>query len=212
MLDTTYKDDKFSGKRKYRMIQNDDGTVSFDDVTDYVVVGTEFGAADLNEINDILKRTKERYGYKMLCLGETYNLISNSKSDIKTLPFSTEVADCAVGDFSSVNNGLIKIKKDGHLKITLDILNSASATSKDQGLVDVFLRKNDKKVNLSRFHKPQKMNPNGEYSHSVFTFTFSVKVSKNDVLKVVACCEDDINKINTHYHRNSSISLEFYGN
>lgn len=44
-------------KRKYNMIQNSDGTVSFEDVTDYKQVGDSFGSADVNaqnkEINKI---------------------------------------------------------------------------------------------------------------------------------------------------------------
>lgn len=36
--------------RKYQMIQNDDGTVSFVDVTEYSQIGDSFGAADVNAI------------------------------------------------------------------------------------------------------------------------------------------------------------------
>lgn len=37
--------------RKYQQIQNDDGTVSFVDVTEYTQVGTSFGAKDINDTN-----------------------------------------------------------------------------------------------------------------------------------------------------------------
>jgi hypothetical protein len=37
--------------RKYHQIQNDDGTVSFIDVTEYTQVGTSFGAKDINDTN-----------------------------------------------------------------------------------------------------------------------------------------------------------------
>ena len=53
-LRTDYKDDILdltqNTKRKYRMVTNADGTVSFDDVTVYSQVGDSFGAAELNEI------------------------------------------------------------------------------------------------------------------------------------------------------------------
>lgn len=52
MLRTNYKDDVFTGNRKYRMISNGDGTVSFEDVTEYSQVGDFYGAADVNELND----------------------------------------------------------------------------------------------------------------------------------------------------------------
>lgn len=50
-LKTDYKDDIYSGKRRYRIIQNDDGTVSFDDVTDYTQDGDIYSAGDVNATN-----------------------------------------------------------------------------------------------------------------------------------------------------------------
>lgn len=49
-----YKDDildtSVNTRRKYRMIQNADGTVSFEDATTYLQIGDNFGAADINEL------------------------------------------------------------------------------------------------------------------------------------------------------------------
>lgn len=53
-LRTNYKDDVFTGKRKYSEIDNGDGTISFDDVTDYAQVGDSYGAAQINETNDVI--------------------------------------------------------------------------------------------------------------------------------------------------------------
>lgn len=50
-LKTNYKDDVYSGNRKYNMINNSDGTVSFEDVTSYSKVGDTFGAGDINATN-----------------------------------------------------------------------------------------------------------------------------------------------------------------
>lgn len=54
-LKTNYKDDVLdtskNEKRKFRMIQNDDGTVSFEDATEYTQQGDVFGAADINATN-----------------------------------------------------------------------------------------------------------------------------------------------------------------
>lgn len=54
MATKTYKDDildtSANMRRKYNLIQNDDGTVSFEDVTVYLQVGDSFGAADINAI------------------------------------------------------------------------------------------------------------------------------------------------------------------
>ena len=52
---TDYKDDKLlvatNDKRKYRVIENADGTVSFEDVTVYEHQGDHFGAEEVNAIH-----------------------------------------------------------------------------------------------------------------------------------------------------------------
>lgn len=50
-LKTDYKDDIFSGNRKYAQIDNGDGTISFTDQTEYDQVGDTFGATQINEID-----------------------------------------------------------------------------------------------------------------------------------------------------------------
>lgn len=54
-LKTNYVDDVLDTTknqlRKYNQIQNNDGTVSFVDVTEYTQVGTSFGAKDINDTN-----------------------------------------------------------------------------------------------------------------------------------------------------------------
>lgn len=52
---TNFKDDilaeSMEGRRRYQMITNEDGTVSFVDVTEYAQVGSEFGQAEVNAIH-----------------------------------------------------------------------------------------------------------------------------------------------------------------
>lgn len=50
-LKTDYKDDIFSGNRKYAQIDNGDGTISFTDETEYDQVGDLFGATQINQID-----------------------------------------------------------------------------------------------------------------------------------------------------------------
>lgn len=50
-LRTNYKDDVYSGNRKYSMTTNPDTTVSFTDETDYTQQGDTYGAAQINEQN-----------------------------------------------------------------------------------------------------------------------------------------------------------------
>lgn len=50
-LKTDYKDDVFSGDRKYQEKDNSDGTISLVDKTAYSQKGDTFSAADINAIN-----------------------------------------------------------------------------------------------------------------------------------------------------------------
>lgn len=55
-LPTNFKDDilaeTMGGRRRYQMIQNEDGTVSFVDVTQYEQIGSDFGQAEINQTNE----------------------------------------------------------------------------------------------------------------------------------------------------------------
>lgn len=55
-LKTDYKNDKFSGARKYRKTDNEDGTISLEDVTVYEETGDVFGAADINATNEAVNK------------------------------------------------------------------------------------------------------------------------------------------------------------
>lgn len=56
-LRTDFKDDVLdvtqNERRKYRIIHNDDGTISLEDATVYVQKGDNFGANELNEMNEV---------------------------------------------------------------------------------------------------------------------------------------------------------------
>ncbi len=54
MLKTDYKNDVFTGQKKYTMTANEDNTYSFTDVTSYSQVGDKFETSDLNEINKVI--------------------------------------------------------------------------------------------------------------------------------------------------------------
>ena len=58
-LKTDYKDDVFTGQRKYREIDNGDGTKTFTDSTVYSQVGDRFGARDVNAITKMLNALRE---------------------------------------------------------------------------------------------------------------------------------------------------------
>ena len=58
-LSTNFQDDVLASsnsKRKYRMINNSDGTVSFEDATVYSQKGSEFGAKEVNEEREAINQ------------------------------------------------------------------------------------------------------------------------------------------------------------
>lgn len=61
ILATDFKDDimqeSMNGKRRYRMVNNSDGTVSFEDVTDYQQVGNSYGAGQINATNEAVNQS-----------------------------------------------------------------------------------------------------------------------------------------------------------
>ena len=59
-LKTNYKNDVFSGNRKYNLINNSDGTVSLEDVTEYQQVGDIFNADDINSTNAKVNEVEHR--------------------------------------------------------------------------------------------------------------------------------------------------------
>lgn len=79
-LKTNYVDDVLDTTknqlRKYQQIQNDDGTVSFVDVTEYTQVGTSFGAKDINDTNAAINDVN----------GKLNAFLSNSNFDINWFP------------------------------------------------------------------------------------------------------------------------------
>ncbi len=52
--------DAMGNKRRYNLIQNSDGTVSLEDVTDYTQVGSAFGAAEVNATNKAVNESVDK--------------------------------------------------------------------------------------------------------------------------------------------------------
>ena len=63
-LPTNFTDDildaSMGGKRRYNLIQNSDGTVSLEDVTDYTQVGSDFGAGQINATNQAVNESCDK--------------------------------------------------------------------------------------------------------------------------------------------------------
>ena len=78
-LPTNFQDDvlnEVNPKRKYKMIMNDDATVSFEDVTEYDQVGSNFGAAQVNETNTAVNESAD----KSDIIDSTEDVLANTAS------------------------------------------------------------------------------------------------------------------------------------
>ena len=64
VLPVNFKDDilasSMGGKRRYNLIQNDDGTYSLEDVTDYTQTGSDFGAGQINATNQAVNESCDK--------------------------------------------------------------------------------------------------------------------------------------------------------
>ena len=88
-LKTNYKNDMFSGKRKYQMTENSDGTISLDDVTNYEQIGDVFSADDINdtnaEVNSIRSDLSDLSQETEQSFTETNNQISDGLNAVKSV-------------------------------------------------------------------------------------------------------------------------------
>ena len=84
-LRTDFKDDVLdvtqNEKRKYRIIHNDDGTISLEDATVYLQKGDSFGANDINEMNRMANQMDKAAG-EILTMADD---IDTLQEDVETL-------------------------------------------------------------------------------------------------------------------------------
>lgn len=107
-LPTNFKDDiinaEINERRKYRMIQNNDGTVSFEDVTDYLQKGDLFGSGNVNDINVQINRINQ-VGYY------TRYVVDNSmyRPELHSYSVSDMGYDEKLGHAKAVNTEFVQI-------------------------------------------------------------------------------------------------------
>ena len=91
-LRTDFKDDVLdvtqNEKRKYRVIHNEDGTISLEDATAYLQQGDSFGANDLNEMNRMANQMNKAAG-EILTMADDIDTLQDDvatlESDLTTL-------------------------------------------------------------------------------------------------------------------------------
>ena len=144
-LRTNYKDDVFTGKRKYTEIDNGDGTISFNDETEYTQTGDTYGAAQINETNDVVNNLDSK-SYKSADAAETsiadndyFPFYDTSATKQKKTLFSnlknvlTNVFAIKTHSSSSTTYGTGSSSLYGHVKLSDNYTSSAGPADSGVG-------------------------------------------------------------------------------
>lgn len=121
MLPVDFKNAEYDGLRKYRQIDNGDGTVSFQDVTDYRVVGSTFGDAEINATNQAINEATQAIA------AATQELSGKASTDVAT---ASAAGLMSAEDFTKLSG----IEAGAQTRIGSPVYISATAPSDTTGL------------------------------------------------------------------------------
>ena len=117
-MKTDWKDDIFT-RRKLRMVDNGDGTVTPEDATDYTQRGDSFGAKELNEIGTEINEVKKS--------------VSDGKALVAAAITAKRVATAATATFKEMAENIKKIVLGSGNAQPADVLQGKTATN-DSGV------------------------------------------------------------------------------
>ena len=89
-LKTNYKDDVFTGNRKYKQTSNSDGSISLEDVTTYTQEGDIFAAKDINDTNTAVNANATSITNLTSKVSTNTSNISTNTSSINSLKTSKQ--------------------------------------------------------------------------------------------------------------------------
>ena len=124
---TNFKDDilaeSMEGRRRYQMITNEDGTVSFVDVTEYEQIGSEFGQAEVNAIHREINRKFDSGDVVDPLVAEEAGFAADAKLTGDAL---REVS--AKIDAKNTSDGILKISASKSKSVSIGAVSSGSVS------------------------------------------------------------------------------------
>lgn len=122
-LKTNYKDALYDGARKYRITPNADGTSGIADETGYTQKGDQFGANDINAVNEAVNRLNHTTEVTLTAKGWTGTAAPYSQ----TVPVSGATADMEAVLVSVLADGADPAAHKAYVK-AFGIISSGTAT------------------------------------------------------------------------------------
>ena len=118
-LKTNYKDDVFTGNRKYKQTSNSDGSISLEDTTEYTQEGDIFAAKDINDTNTAVNANSKAIADLTPKVNtnassiDTLNISKQDKAIKATITLSTAWTDLtqsvAVSGITASHNAILDI-------------------------------------------------------------------------------------------------------
>ena len=130
VLPVNFKDDilasSMGGKRRYNLIQNDDGTYSLEDATEYTQTGSDFGAGQINDTNKAVNESCD----KADVIDDWDDLVANQADGKIAGVLAVKRIKNIIVEEGSNSNGKYRKWSDGTLEMWGDFDRSAAITEK----------------------------------------------------------------------------------
>jgi hypothetical protein len=135
-LKTDYKNDIFTGPRKYQKTDNTDGTISLNDVTTYEVTGDVYAAADINATNQAVNEFYGEFNAAVNKLTNVLEMTLPAANWNSTAPFIQTITMPMIKETDKPTPGIIypnplteslkaQIEKSSNMITDIETLNGA---------------------------------------------------------------------------------------
>lgn len=146
-LSVDFKDDiinkDLNELRQYRMVQNPNGTVSFEDVTEYMQIGSQYGMKEVVETNDTVNKIIDGvrfYGIKGdgSLSGMTFVEYREAETNVQSSGWGYAWKDAVSVNRKIYENTFLSIKANTAYRLTIDASGSSIDLDENMARYTVF--------------------------------------------------------------------------